>query len=50
LFSAAGSIESPHGHLKRAIDDALHLRGRADNLAIYGIPIMAIRFPAVNNI
>jgi hypothetical protein len=25
-----GSIESPHGHLKRAIEDALLLRGSRD--------------------
>jgi len=49
LFSAAGSIESLHGHLKREIGDALLLRGRADNLATDGIPFMPVRFPAVNN-
>jgi hypothetical protein len=32
-----GSIESPHGHLKRAIEDALLLRGSRnfDTLAAY---------------
>src|SRR4029077_9171226 len=32
-----GSIESPHGHLKKAIDDALLLRGARDfeSLATY---------------
>ena len=32
-----GAIEGPHGHLKRAIDDALLMRGRADfdDLAAY---------------
>ena len=30
--------------------DALLLRCNADNLATYGIPFVAVRFPAVNNI
>jgi hypothetical protein len=34
----------------QSIGDALLLRGSTDNLASYGIPFMAVRFPAVNNI
>jgi hypothetical protein len=35
----AGAIESPYGHLKDAIGDALLLRRRANNLATYGTSI-----------
>ena len=33
-----GSVEGPHGHLKRAVEDALLLRGSRDFETIEGVP------------
>jgi pimeloyl-ACP methyl ester carboxylesterase len=50
LLSAGGSIERLHGHLKRAIGDALAVCSSANNLHLWDLPSTAVAFPAVNNI